>query len=60
MHHRRPLESVRRCLGAELIEIEQAVSKIGRSITRLRAGFEELSDTMFELLPGTDLDDEVA
>jgi hypothetical protein len=56
------LEHTRRTFAAEILEIETAVAKIARALTRLRMGFEQLSDIVCicPLSATADLDDEVA
>jgi hypothetical protein len=56
-----PLEHFRRTVALEVLTIEHAVSAISRALTRLRMGFEEMSniDTP-HLALGPELDDEVA
>ena len=55
------LENTRRTFAAEILEIETAVAKIARALTRLRMGFEQLSDLacICPLSTTTDLDDQV-
>jgi hypothetical protein len=47
----RTIESIRRCVAVEIIDLEHALERIAHALVRLRAGFAELSDIVPPSLP---------